>query len=296
MFKEVKKVEIELFSKCNRHCAWCPNKILNRNDYIEMKEETFLSILYDLKENKFEDQTIYDTKLISFSRFCEPFFNTDLLKKRTKQVRNILPIINICLNSNGDYLTKKALQDLHINTLSIMDYDCKGIEWCKNKLQEIGAKNITTKSIKKPEGIDKIKQIEIVVAQYENIKISYTPNWPLNRTLENRAGFLKEDIYYNGEKVKWKNNKSIRNYPCLEPQKFIAIDYNGYVTPCCHIRSDNPEHKNYILGNVNTKKLSKIYCSDKAQHFKNTMLNKVHHPEICKYCQKITFEERKSLR
>ncbi len=58
--------------------------------------------------------------------------------------------------------------------------------------------------------------------------------------------------------------ESKRKYSCDEPKKFIAIDYNGNVMPCCHMRSDNPKHDPYILGNVKDRTLKSIVESKKA--------------------------------
>lgn len=276
MFSKVRKVEIEIFSKCNRHCAWCPNKILNRDNYIELEEKLFLDILHNLKENKFEDKSSFPVKLMSFSRFCEPFYNTKLLKKRVEQTKNILPLITININSNGDYLDTNSLDDLLADEVSFMDYDCKGLDWCVNKLKEIGATNINICN-------------GIIRAKYNNIRIRYIANWPLTRKLENRGGLLNEDVYYNGTKLKWTNEKTIRTIPCYEPQDFIAIDYTGAVTPCCHIRSDDPKHEIFVLGNINNNTLSEIYSSKKAEHFKKTMSQNNNHFEPCKHCQKIPF-------
>lgn len=45
-----------------------------------------------------------------------------------------MPLATLVTNTNGDFLTKKNLHNLYIDELSIMDYDNKGIEYCKNKL------------------------------------------------------------------------------------------------------------------------------------------------------------------
>ncbi len=38
-----------------------------------------------------------------------------------------------------------------------------------------------------------------------------------------------------------------RTSPCTVSFDWIYIDYNGYMVPCCDIRSDYEKHKNYIV-------------------------------------------------
>jgi radical SAM protein with 4Fe4S-binding SPASM domain len=49
-----------------------------------------------------------------------------------------------------------------------------------------------------------------------------------------------------------------RKSPCLEPCRFVGIDYTGDVVPCSNIRSDAPEHKEYVLGNLHNDSLLNI--------------------------------------
>ena len=68
----------------------------------------------------------------------------------------------------------------------------------------------------------------------------------------------------------------------------MNIDFNGVVNPCCHIRSDNPEHKKYGLGNINDTSIQEIYTSKKAQEFRKLLISKdwENYPDPCKYCTK----------
>lgn len=68
----------------------------------------------------------------------------------------------------------------------------------------------------------------------------------------------------------WKNNRDKRIAPCMEPTYFIGIDHNGYVTPCCHIRSDNPDHKICLLGNLENKSLSELFSNQESCIYAST--------------------------
>jgi pyruvate-formate lyase-activating enzyme len=133
MLSNIRLIEIEIHSYCNRKCNWCPNKFIDRNFYKELPEDIFLKILNELKENNFGKN--YEKPMITFSRFNEPTYNIDLLNKRIKQTKQILPYIETIVNTNGDYLTKENLNKIspYLDELSIMDYNCKGYKKCKNK-------------------------------------------------------------------------------------------------------------------------------------------------------------------
>jgi radical SAM protein with 4Fe4S-binding SPASM domain len=65
----------------------------------------------------------------------------------------------------------------------------------------------------------------------------------------------------------------------------IYIEYNGSVVPCCNIRSDVDNHREYILGNIAEQKIIDIYLSDKATHWRNKLVyfNAEYHIP-CKNC------------
>jgi radical SAM protein with 4Fe4S-binding SPASM domain len=285
MLSSFRRIEIELHSYCNRKCPWCPNNKIDRSFYKELPEETFIELMYHIKENNFGTNKSNrlnkspEPHIITFNRFCEPMSHIDLLKKRVNQARNILPYVLYSVNTNGDFLTPENIDDLYLDNLFIMDYDCIGKEGCIKKLADNNIwvfkdnpdKNILT-------GIH--KTIGKVLCSYD---------WPKTIEIEDRAGFFKEDITWKGHTLKWANNKAQRTVPCIEPTYYISIDYNGNVTPCCHIRADNPEHAQYVMGNITKEKLADIVNSDKWIEFRERVSSNDYenYPDICKTCAKI---------
>lgn len=69
----------------------------------------------------------------------------------------------------------------------------------------------------------------------------------------------------------------------------LTIDYQGNVMPCCHMRSDNIQHQDFILGNLNNSSLVDIYTSNKFLELKDNLLNSSF-PSVCKNCQKTRIE------
>lgn len=255
MLNEIRLVEIEIHSHCNRKCVWCPNLFLDRGHFTEMDEGTYIRIINDLKRHRFSGT-------ISYSRYNEPMADPDLLKSRVSLAKEQIPNVKLVTNTNGDFLTKENLTGLAIDELTIMDYDCIDSSNALKKLINIGA------------SIKKIRD-KLIYAELKEIKILYYLNWPRHANVEDRGGSLKQ---YSQEK---------REKPCYEPIHFIGIDYNGNVMPCCHMRSDNPEHGEYILGNLKDNSIYEIYNSERAKKIREAAAKgKFNFLKPCRFCQK----------
>lgn len=272
MFRDFKRVEIELHSYCNRKCTWCPNHYVDR-PYTILNEEIFLSILNSLKNNNFQDKIlIRDYKYISLNGYSEPFSKPDLLVKRINQIREILPSIDVVINTNGDFLTKEVLREVAIQQISIMDYDSKGQDYWVKKFKELGILIVS-------------KKVDRVIGTHRNItKIICKLNWTSNFEIENRGGFLPRKL--EGEAPKWRNDRIKRTVTCYEPVMFPVINSDGNVMPCCHMRADI--HKEFILGNVYDMPLHEIFKKDKYLKFKDIILSGEidKYPKECQHCHK----------
>ena len=141
--KNVTSLEVEIFSKCNRKCNWCPNSVVDRfsqNNY--MSEETYLKFLHDVKKEIHDE----DNFKISWSRYNAPFLDIETLKKRVKQAREIFPNVILECNTNGDVLRKigkEAFDGLFLDIVMIMDYDCKGVEHGEKLFKKCGITKLT---------------------------------------------------------------------------------------------------------------------------------------------------------
>lgn len=239
MINDLRLIEIELYSCCNRKCIWCPNREIDRstrsNQYLHM------SILNKLINELWEEN--YD-QYISFSRYNEPLKLSSYFGDWIQHIKFILPKATLVCNTNGDYLSEDILKTIAgLNELTIMDYDNKGLHYCLKKL-------INCNCV-----IDKIINNTFIYAHYNNMKILYYVNWRENNIPTDRGGYL--------------TNYSIqeRNRECLEPQYFVGINYDGTVSPCCNIRNDIEQHKEYILGDLHNNSLEEILSSQKRKDF-----------------------------
>lgn len=237
MIKNIRLLEIELFSFCNRMCNWCPNKSIDRHSTQKYLDKSiFERLIQELVEEKFHG-------VITFSRYNEPLSDIKTFKERLLYIREYLPNTKLVTNTNGDFVTKENLDGLEIDELSIMDYDMLGMEQCQKRLEQLGAQIIEIRE-------------SYILAQYNKMKILYCTNWVNNRLITDRGGILPE---YSG---------SSRDYPCYEPKFFCAINYDGTVSPCCNIRNDIEQHKPYIIGDLHYSTLQEVLTSQKACMFR----------------------------
>lgn len=230
-------VEIELFSFCNRVCEWCPNSFIDRTFTKEIDDVVFMGLLLELRSKGYKNP-------ITFSRYNEPLSRHEILKKRISQIKAILPDNKLITNTNGDYLENEVLDDLLIDELTIMDYDGIGVDKCIEKLEAVGAT------------IDKIK-LPYIYAHRNKMDILYVVDWQNIRQITDRGGSLPK---YSGE---------IRQRKCYEPTYFIGVNYDGTISPCCNVRNDLEENKAYISGDLHENTLSEILESEKATNFRN---------------------------
>lgn len=288
----IRRVDIEIQSYCNRKCAWCPNKTFDRSFREEMPDGVYTSLLQQLDEAGFgrnglqgqpirnsDEQLPTDTPVLSFIGYQECFSDIDYTKRRLNEAREILND-RVCFvtSSNGDFITKKSLENLLFTNIGIQDYDNKGLTYWENKFKELGILKIGyTESLGMLYGIHRYTE-----------SITVKLNWAEHQPLQNRGGFFKHGDLPN---MKWQNDMRLRTAPCPEPEYYMNICYDGSVMPCCHLRPDNPEHKKYILGNIKDTPLVDIYYSEKAENFRKVLRqeNGEYH-EACLYCQKIRRE------
>lgn len=108
----IRLIEIELHSYCNRKCSWCPNSFIDRTFKTELPSNLFEKLINELS-------MINYSKYISFSRYNEPLSDKQLLNDRLAYIRQKLPNVTTVANTNGDY----GFNGVDIDELTVMDYD-----------------------------------------------------------------------------------------------------------------------------------------------------------------------------
>ncbi|MCX7920860.1 MAG: SPASM domain-containing protein [Clostridia bacterium] len=97
-------VEIEVNSKCNRSCSYCPNATLTRKETGEMEESLFKLLMEQLKSINYDG-------IVNYHFFGEPLLCSNL-DKFVSMTKKYLPHSTPQIFSNGDFLDKKRIKDL----------------------------------------------------------------------------------------------------------------------------------------------------------------------------------------
>ena len=103
--ENLRLVELELWSYCNRKCVWCPNAFIDRHsnqyiDYIILK-----NLIQSLKNINYKGY-------ITFSRYNEPLAYPNMLNRVCKYLKQELPECTLVTNTNGDYLSEEVVRQL----------------------------------------------------------------------------------------------------------------------------------------------------------------------------------------
>lgn len=255
-------IEIEIFSYCNRTCNFCPNSMdsfrQNKNEAEFLDYNVFCKFIKQLKEEEYDG-------VISFSRYNEPLSFSDITKKYVEYVKKVLGCKVVC-NTNGDFLKSDNINIF--DELTIMDYAGKGSKKWIKKLTDLNCELLEQSEI-----FLKFKTLE------KKIVLVFL-NFKSNATVEDRGGILKKIS------LPLKNNGSLRQRPCYEPNYFLGIDFNGSAMVCCNMQSRF--HKDYIIGNVYTNSFKEIMDSPIRKKIMGLVngvdFNK--YPTPCLNCQK----------
>jgi MoaA/NifB/PqqE/SkfB family radical SAM enzyme len=227
-------VEIETFTYCNRRCWFCPNASLPQrqdkagNQY--MDRALYKRILDDLESIGYRGN-------VQFGRYNEPLAERDVILDRITMAREWLPRAWLYTHTNGDFLTRDYLYALYIaglNELQIQTYLGNDERWdeqamLKRQAQQLGKLGL------------KIERIGCAVYGMRHQHKTDYPGmdvWVDARNFDaigtDRGGLLPI------------RQEEPRTAPCLVPFSALYIDWNGSVMPCCNLRSDVPEHQQYV--------------------------------------------------
>ena len=254
IISHLRLIEIELFSYCNRMCAWCPNKTINRIKDIQfLDNDIFVSLIKELQSCNYNHA-------ISFSRYNEPMSYIDEFKAAVAYIKQQLPGAPLVTNTNGDFLCEKNFDGLLIDQLTIMDYDNKGLGKGIQQLLECNCEII---NINYP----------YIRAKRKDMDIIYYVDWPRHARISDRGGSIPQYSMMNR-----------RTAPCYEPMYFIGVNYDGTISPCCNIRNDIKSQQDYIFGDLHTNSLSDILNTETYQQFVEACQCGSFKEGSCEYC------------
>ncbi len=241
LFKSsVSKVEIEVTSYCNRVCPFCPNSFLDRRTVKHyMDDAIYDRVLADLSSIDYRGR-------VCFARYCEPLADREFFLERLRRCRDAVPNATPVVYTNGDYLTPEYLDRLYEAGMRSMvlsvylgehhAYDYKVVrERVLARATDLGHPFRLVQD--EPAAI--------------NVIVDYKPDV----TLIVRGRDFESPILVNGVPQALDRGGSVageapfrRRSPCFAVFSELQIECNGTVVPCCNIRSDNPEHRDYTVG------------------------------------------------
>lgn len=181
----------------------------------------------------------YSRNLI-LNYYNEPLADRVILE-RIREARARVPKCRIMIYSNGDYLEPALIDELAeagLNYLHVSIHLKRGDRYSDlyvvNRINEISVR------MGIPAKITQIRSGEFIVAQapHRALEIEVRAiNFYKHGT--DRGGLIEDVV--TAEK---------RSASCYFPYAHFVVGYNGLLAPCCHIRSDRPEHEPYIYGNL----------------------------------------------
>jgi len=190
--RDLKAVEIEINSHCNRTCSYCPNSVDSRIESGTMSVTLYQRILDQLKLNGFKGRISYDF-------YNEPLLCPDI-DQFVEMTREQLPSSEIHLYSNGNLLSLSRFKKLF----------SAGVSWF-----------VITKQEQEKEGQYLFDQTYLKLSELEKKSVSYRNFKDLHLT--NRGGVLTH--------IKSKHD-DISIMPCLISSMMLTITVKGNVLPC----------------------------------------------------------------
>lgn len=247
-------IAIEISSKCNRTCEFCPNGSHDRED-VEMPMATIERILGQLSALKYSGR-------IEFYIYNEPTRDKRLVDI-LKRTRTLVPRACLMISTNGDYFRSAAdiakLYDAGLNQMQINIYshqrrmdtirgwvDGLQLDQTSSVYQNVGAK----------------KRVCKVVAKFHITKATENKDLEGVNHLSNRSGNIPD--FRNGLTEPLHKG-------CTRPFRFLNINYKGDGLLCC-----NDYYGEMPFGNV----------------AKNTLTQIWNHPTLISYRLKLQAKDR----
>jgi hypothetical protein len=230
----VEQIEVETTSYCNRVCSFCPNSFIDRrSEQSPMPEPAWRAILEGLAEVGFRGTFVW-------SRYSEPL-SEERIVERIKEVRRAAPACRIAINTNGDYLDRKYLDELRasgVDRLMVDLYAAQDESYSREmaaEIQERFLKRIErdcTILSESPELVARIEDKMEIITHVRN------------------ASTIKKVLFIDRGGLLRAPSSSRRTSPCFLPFKQLVIDWDGSVVPCCQIRSDAGQHADAVVARI----------------------------------------------
>ena len=274
--RNITLVELEPHAYCNRTCSFCPNSTIDRLSVkTALDRPLYERILDDLRSIDYD-------QVLRFARYSEPMAD-DHIYEMVAMARLLLPRATIDIVTNGDYLNPVALRRLRevgLSTLRISVYLRKEIAWSPEAvMDEISrlARRMQIDSVPQPSTPDTVSVrfpydgMEIVAFSHDFDLVGYDRGQTMPQLI---------DPQY------------VRRSPCFLVATNFTVDFNGKVMPCCNLRSDHPDHKQFMLGDLAESRLSifDVYANRISTKWRRSLAGVGEKQAPCNTCNQKTIE------
>ncbi|MDE3090725.1 MAG: radical SAM/SPASM domain-containing protein [Chloroflexota bacterium] len=185
------------------------------------------------------------TGQIKVARYSEPLADLDCLYARIAEARARVPHAQLTIVTNTDYLTPVVLDrlnELGLNVVYMSLYLKSNETW---SVELAGSYN---------ERIAAKLGAQVMSKQETPIAMHWTFRY---KSLDLRSSCMNWELYGIDRGASMKQFATEQRVgPCRAPFDTFVVDYDGSVVPCCNIRSDLPDHKKMVVGNLSSPETS----------------------------------------
>jgi radical SAM protein with 4Fe4S-binding SPASM domain len=226
--------------------------------------------------------------VVRFARYSEPMAD-DHIYELVAAARKRLPRATIDIVSNGDYLKPDSLSRLReagLSVLRISVYVREGVRWSPEEARyEIGR-------LGRRLGIAPQLQPSMATSVYGAFPFPGLPievySHDFDRTGYDRGQLLPQLV----------DRGYSRQSPCSLVFTNFTIDWDGKVMPCCNLRSDDPQHVPYVLGDLSASGVSifDVYADEAATGWRRSLASVGVKDDPCRTCKQKTVEGEALIR
>jgi Radical SAM superfamily/Iron-sulfur cluster-binding domain len=265
----VRRIEVETHSYCNRRCDYCPNVIGDRlGPNVQIKQPIYDRLLRDLAEVGFAHNFILNS-------YNEPLYDRSILD-RIAEARKALPKARLMIYTNGDYLTPDYVGDLadagldylHVS-IHLKQGDSYSDLYVLNRIAEIAHRT------RLQARFSRIIPGSSIHARFDTPRLEVETRAINFATQGNDRGGLLPDL----------SPEKTRTDPCTFVFSHFHMGFTGNVVPCCHIRSDRPEHAKHVIGNLGqAASIFDIFFSARAAAWRRGLVHNREKTGPCATC------------
>ena len=214
----VRWIEVETSSQCNRQCGYCPNsKFDRRSNNLFFDSRNYDKLLSDLQEIDYSGEM----KLVGNNEFFLHEENFQYLEA----ARARLPNAQLCLFSNGDYITREHLE--RSANLGVTDIRISFHVPAKAVYSEA---NILDRMSKFQRDVG----LPFNLIQFEKDRCLYFSAQLRNMRLTAGLSNFFSKGHNWGTLMGGKTLDSVRTAPCSYPIRQFILNCAGDIFACCH--------------------------------------------------------------